>query len=206
MSKEDKEGVGEIEGHSGYEITKMLTALSCIYVALSLAISSYYHTQVPDLRVADKVGVLSQTEAQALHYFFDFIGNHFATFNVMGVLVIIDSIVSFIESKIEQHSDLFNAIRIMQTILPWIVVTYLHVSNVDTEIWQRLPFSGGSPHLLDIPAGTFGILSGTLLLELRRRKLGFKDVDNHSFSLKEYVLDPIFDHLRSSYKSYKSTV
>ncbi len=171
MKKDGVEAIGALENHTETKSVLNKTNLAVLYTLISVTVSTYYYTQVPELRSAELQGILTPFEERALHYFLNYIGNHVATFNWMMLGVIIDSAITIIQTKIDQHSDLAKAISIAQIIIPYVVLTLLFIANVDTEYLQLLPVSFGSPHLYDIPAGVFGMLSGALLLEEYRSKV-----------------------------------
>lgn len=153
----------EKEDVKNFEIT-----LAAIYTSLVSLAAIFHKFGMPEMRIQDSLGKLSPFEQLLLHNVFDYIGN-----NRNGFLLSLSTIAVDLSVTIaDQHTTKKEIKNILMTIREWypyFVITLFFLSNIDTEWLKILPWSFGSPTLLDIPAGVFGMLAGVTLYEVYRK-------------------------------------
>lgn len=153
------------------EISNSFLVLAGIYSTISTVAALYHKFGLPALRLKDKMGQLTPLESNTLHGVLDYIGN-----NRNGILVgfsmfVTDFVISEIEQQNIEKESVMKILKKIREWFPYFILTLFWIANLDTEMAQILPVSFGTPKLLDVPAGLFGVLAGSVFYEAFRKKV-----------------------------------
>lgn len=112
------------------------------------------------LRSRASQGVISPIEKAMLDNLFQYLGN----FKYGIALGFIFNLYCMMKEKTNTDMSKIEK-KLLTVVIPAILFTLLSIYNIDTETFQRLPGSFGSPFLQDIPAGAIGALFGAVTFE-----------------------------------------
>lgn len=196
LSEEDEAAVEEVsdEIERRYKIADTILSIN-LYIGIASFIVPFYSRVVPE-------------QFSEVYQILEFIANRAGNIIMcglpLGVGLLLDkkitlpedeTIQSLVNLNPEQIKLLRKLIETMIYLLPFITAAILFAYNIDVETSQSLPYfidfgpgdtgKAGTPDLLDIPAGIWGLLSSLLILIAYRKRNALVTLQTQSSYIKQ---------------------
>lgn len=104
-------------------------------------------------------------EGGALQKIVDHLGNNFFAGIFLSGALVGDLVLSMAKKRQEQNTAFFQLLSAIQHLLPYIALSLAAVQNLDADAFQLLITSTGTPDILDIPHGLFGLVEGAVFFQ-----------------------------------------